>query len=84
YAFVWTPDIAGAYQVTARFGGSDSYYPSDDTTYFYASDPATPVPTVDVPVDFVTTADLLTYLAVGVIAIILVVVVIGVLILRKK
>ncbi len=84
YAYVWTPDISGTFQVIASFEGSNSYYPSSSTTYFYASDAATPQPTAAQPTGLATTADLSTYMAVGVLAIIIVVVTIGVLILRKK
>jgi hypothetical protein len=84
YAFVWTPDISGTFQVIASFDGSNSYYPSSATTYFYASEAATPQPTAQPQTGLATTADLLTYMAAGVIAIIIVVVIVGLLILRKK
>lgn len=45
WAFNWTPDIAGEYQVTANFAGSNSYYPSTDTGYFYADQASAPEPT---------------------------------------
>ena len=45
-AFNWTPDIAGAYKIYATFAGTNSYYPSNAATAFYASEPApTPAPT---------------------------------------
>jgi len=45
FALNWTPDIPGAYTVYALFEGSESYYPSNAVTYFYASEPpTTPTP----------------------------------------
>jgi hypothetical protein len=34
FSHMWTPGIVGEYQVTAIFEGSNSYYPSQDTTTF--------------------------------------------------
>jgi hypothetical protein len=48
FSINWTPDISGAYTVTASFAGSNSYYPSSAGTSFYASELAatgTPAPT---------------------------------------
>lgn len=84
FGFTWTPDISGAYLVTATFAGSESYYPSSASTYFYASDIATPAPTAVPPAGAATTADLITYLAIGVIAIIIAIAIVGALILRKR
>jgi len=83
YAFTWTPDIPGSFQVVASFEGSNSYYPSSATTYFYAAEAATPEPTVQ-QTGFLTAADLLLYLAAGVIAIIIAIVIVGLLILKKR
>ena len=44
YAYTWTPDIAGDYQVIATFAGTDSYYSSDAIAYFHASDVPTSTP----------------------------------------
>jgi hypothetical protein len=44
FAFTWTPDIPGDYTLTASFAGSNSYYPSNAETHFYAS-PAGPTAT---------------------------------------
>ena len=84
YALVWTPDIEGPFHVIANFEGTNSYYPSSATTYLYASDSASPAPTTADPSGLVTSADLLTYLSVGVIAIIIAIVIVGLLILKKK
>jgi len=84
FAFVWQPDISGSFQVIASFEGSNSYYPSSASTYFYASDVVDSVPPADMRGDLATTGDLLTYLAAGVIAIIVAIALIGLLILRKK
>lgn len=49
YAISWTPPVEGTYHVTASFEGTDSYYTSQDTTYFavnpVASPQVTPTPT---------------------------------------
>ena len=84
YAFVWTPDITGNYQLIASFDGSNSYYPSSATTYVYASDTATPVPTAAPQTGLATTADLMMYMALAVVAIIVAIVVVGLLIIKKK
>ncbi|MFB3889296.1 MAG: PQQ-binding-like beta-propeller repeat protein [Candidatus Bathyarchaeia archaeon] len=34
YAIEWTPPVEGTYYVEARFDGSESYWPSADSTYF--------------------------------------------------
>ncbi len=84
FGFTWTPDISGNYMVTANFAGSESYWKSSASTYFYANDPATPAPTETMPTNLATTSDLLTYMAVGVIAIIIAIALVGLLLLRKK
>jgi hypothetical protein len=72
YAFNWTPDISGAYTVYASFEGSESYYPSNAATHFYASEPAaTPTPQPTAP----NAADL--YLLPGIIGIIIAIAVVG-------
>jgi hypothetical protein len=83
FAVTWTPDIMGDYTVIASFAGSESYWPSSATAHFYASDAPTPAPTAGPQTNAATTADLLMYLAVGVIAIIIAIAIVGALILRK-
>jgi len=84
FGFNWCPDISGAYQITATFAGSESYYSSSATTYTYASDAATPVPTSATQQGLATTADLLTYIVGGVIAIIIAIAIVGLLLFKKK
>jgi hypothetical protein len=84
YAFNWTPDIPGAYQVIVSFAGSNAYYPSSNTAHFYASEAATPIPTAAPQTGLATTNDLITYQTVGIIAIIIAITIVGVLILRKR
>ena len=58
FGFTWTPDIPGAYTVTATFAGTQSYYGSSADTYFYASSPsATPAPTAAPATDLATISD---------------------------
>jgi outer membrane protein assembly factor BamB len=45
FTLAWTPDIDGAYTVTATFAGSAAYYPSSSETSFYVQAAAsTPTP----------------------------------------
>ena len=57
YGLMWKPPVEGQYTITATFEGSNSYWPSYDTTYL-AVDPApsgapvetqTPAPTTPAP-----------------------------------
>ena len=84
FGFPWTPDIPGSYLITASFVGSESYYKSSASTYFYASEAFTPQPTVVTQTGLVTTSDLLMYMAAGVVAIIIAIAIVGLLILRKR
>ena len=85
FTFNWKPDIQGQYTVYASFAGSESYWPSHAITSF-AVDPAaaSPAPTETPQSNLVTTTDLLMYLAVGVVAIIIAIAVVGLLLLRKR
>jgi hypothetical protein len=82
FSFNWTPDIPGSYTVIATFAGSESYWPSSSETSF-AVDPAAPTaaPTATPQANLATTGDLMTYMAIGVIAIIIAIAI--VLLLRK-
>jgi len=85
FAFNWIPDIAGQFTVYASFGGSKSYYPSQAVTSFAVDPvPTTPIPTEALQTNFATISDLLMYLAVGVVAIIVAIAIVGLLILRKR
>jgi outer membrane protein assembly factor BamB len=84
YSYSWTPDISGSYALTAVFAGSNAYYGSSDSTAFYASETVTPAPTSAPPAGLATTADLMTFIVGGVIAIIVAVAIATVLILRKR
>jgi hypothetical protein len=85
YGLTWTPDIPGNFEVIASFLGSNSYYPSTSTTYFYASGPAaTPTPTVTAQVNVATTSDLMLYVVGAAVAIIIVIAIGFALVLRKR
>ena len=84
FALNWTPDIPGNYTLIAEFAGSNSYYGSSAETHFYASTPATPTPTVTAQSNVATTTDVMTYITVGVIAIIIAIAIVGFLMLRKR
>ena len=85
FSYQWTPDIEGKYTVIASFAGSNSYYGSFAETAF-AVDPAaaTPAPTATPQTDIATTGTLMTTMAIGVIAIIIAIAIVGLLILRKR
>ncbi|MEM2098658.1 MAG: PQQ-binding-like beta-propeller repeat protein [Candidatus Bathyarchaeia archaeon] len=81
FGFTWKPEIPGQYKVTATFMGDDSYGSSYATTYVSVTEapPATATPEPpQAPPDYT-----LTIIGMG-IAIMLVVVIVGILILRKR
>jgi hypothetical protein len=85
YGILYTPEVPGTYQIIAKFAGSASYGPSSASTYMGVTDAApTTAPTTAPQPNLVTTSDLMTYLAVGVIAIIIAIVIVGLLVLRKR
>jgi hypothetical protein len=85
FNLVWKPDISGKYDVIATFTGTKGYWPSSATTAFNVMEAlATPAPTESLQSNLVTTADLLTYLAVGVVAIIIAIAIVGLVLLRKR
>ena len=84
FGFNWTPDIEGNYDVIATFAGSESYYGSSADTYFYANAAPTATSTTSAPSNLATTTDIITYMAVGVAAIIIAIAIVGLLLLRKK
>ncbi|MGZ4850334.1 MAG: outer membrane protein assembly factor BamB family protein [Candidatus Bathyarchaeia archaeon] len=84
YSLTWTPDIPGDYTVTATFAGSGAYYPSSAATAFHATNPpATQAPTAAPAQNLATITDLMTYIAVAVIAIIIAIAIVGLLLFRK-
>jgi hypothetical protein len=86
FMYQWTPTTPGLYKVYATFGGSDSYFSSyaeTGATVTTAAATATPTQT-HAPSNLATTSDLMTYIVVGVIAIIIAIAIVGALILRKK
>jgi outer membrane protein assembly factor BamB len=84
FGFTWTPDIPGDFTVFASFAGSNSYYASSAETSFHASEAATPPPSATPITGFATTGDLMTYMAVSVVAIIIAIAIAVVLLLRKR
>jgi len=85
YQLTWTPTNADAYKITATFAGDDSYGSSWDETGLVVGTTSTTSPTTTTTVNMVDfTAPLATYIALGVIAIIIAIAIVGVLILRKR
>jgi hypothetical protein len=87
YSLTWTPDIPGNYTVIASFAGSQSYYGSSAATAFYATAAPSVTPTATPQSNLANTTDLMTYMAAGVIAIIIAIAIVGVIMammLRKR
>ena len=84
YGYTWTPDIAGAYTVIATFAGTNGYYGSTAQTHVYAGESAATTSNLTTSTgNYATTTDF----AIGVAAIIIVLVIIGALIMvmvRKR
>ena len=84
YSLTWKPDIPGDYKVYAQFAGNNGYWPSHAVTSFTIEPEAEiPAPTEALQTNLATTADLMMYLAVGVVAIIIAIAIVGLLMLRK-
>ncbi len=86
YALTWAPTLAGNYQITSTFMGSNSYGSSWAETHAAVVEAqATSAPTTSViNLGQTTTDSLLMYLVAGVIAIIIAIGIVGVLLLRKR
>ena len=84
FSYMWTPEVPGKYTVLATFAGSKSYWPSYAETAIAVSEAPTPAPTAVSQSNIATTTDLMMYIAVGVIAIIIAIAIVGLLLLRKK
>jgi hypothetical protein len=85
YTYTWTaPNIPGDYLVTATFCGSNSYWGSSAQTGMnvQAAHPVESTPTATTS-NLATTTDLMTYIVASAIAIIIVILIVGLLILRK-
>jgi outer membrane protein assembly factor BamB len=83
FTYNWTPDIQGQFTVYTSFNGSESYWPSNAETSF-AVDAAAPTAS---PLQQITLPPTEMYIAVGVVAIIIAIVLVGaviVLLLRKR
>jgi hypothetical protein len=84
YSLTWEPIIPGNFTVTATFAGTNGYYGSYATTYFYAGSPApTPAPTAAPPTGLASTGTV----ELGIVAVIIVIIIIGaaiMLMLRKR
>jgi outer membrane protein assembly factor BamB len=83
YSISWEPPIPGVYTIKASFEGSDSYWSSSAETAINVVE-LTPASTDSPQTNLATTVDLMMGLAVGVIAIIIAIAIVGVLILRKR
>jgi hypothetical protein len=84
YTLTWKPDIIGSYTVVATFHGTNGYWPSYSETSFVVDSATTPSPNATTPSNLATASDLMLTVAVGVIAIIIAIAIVGILLLRKK
>jgi len=83
FGYTWNvPSTAGDYQLTATFMGDDSYGSSFTSAFVNVAEGSQSTPPADRGT-LATMADLMTYLAIGVIIIIIAIAIVGVLILRK-
>jgi hypothetical protein len=82
FSLNWTPDIAGAYTVYARFEGSESYWPSHAVSAF-AVDPAAQVANVQTE-QTQALPPFEMYFAVSTVAIIAAIAIVGFLVIRKR
>ena len=85
FSLTWTPDIPGNFTVYANFAGTNGYWPSDAETHFNIMETtATTAPVATIQAGLATTSDLMTYIVVGVIAVIIAIAIVGVLMIRKR
>ncbi len=84
YGLTWTPDITGNYTVTAVFGGTQSYYGSSASTYFYAGTPAATAPPTAAPASGLATQNTVMYIGVAIIVVIIIIGAIIILMLSRK
>ena len=88
YLFTVTPSMisagAGTYRIITSFAGSNSYWPSYSISGVAINSSPTTAPTTVQQSNLVTTSDLVTYMAIAVIAIIIAIAIVGALILRKR
>jgi hypothetical protein len=76
--------VPGLYTVIANFVGTNSNYPSMAESSFVVIPESTAAPTAPAQANYVTTTDLMTYMAIGVVAIIIAIAIVGALVLRKR
>ncbi len=84
YSLTWTPDIPGSYTVIASFAGSNSYYPSGAEAHFTVMSATQTSPTPAPQTNLATNSDLMTYIVVGVVAIIIAIAIATVIIVTRK
>jgi outer membrane protein assembly factor BamB len=75
YTFAWTPTISGVYQITATFGGSNSYYSSTAETSIAVSEAAATIAPTATPTNTLEAAmnTQLYIIAAGMIAVVVIV-----------
>ena len=84
YSLTWTPDIAGNYTVYAQFAGTNSYWPSSAEAHLTVMSAIATSPTPTAQTNLATNADLMTYIVVGVVAIIIAIAIATVITVTRK
>jgi len=85
FGLTWTPIIPGNFTVTATFAGTQSYYASTSTTYFYAGKPApTAAPAASPVTGLASTGSLELGIAIVVIVIVIIGAAILAVLIRKR
>jgi outer membrane protein assembly factor BamB len=83
FTYTWKPDIGGDFTVTASFAGSESYFPSSADASFTVTEASTTQPSTPQSSGSAS-ADLLVPIAIGFIAVIIAIAIVGALILRRR
>jgi hypothetical protein len=84
YKYVFTPDVPGVYTIIATFAGSNSYYSSTAQTSYLYETPSTPAPTASPVTGLASTGSLELGIAAVIIVIVIIGVVLAILTLRKR
>ncbi len=86
FSYTWAPTMAGNYQITATFIGSNSYGSSWAETHTIVVDAQTTIAPVTSTINLgqTTTDSLAMYVVAGVIAIIIAIAIVGLVLLKKK
>jgi len=83
FSYVWEPEIAGKYSVSATFMGDVSYGSSYAQTAVGVVEAPQASPTTEPVLNYATTSDVITYSLVAAVAVIIAIAIVAVLLLKK-